>query len=152
MSEWIPPQHIVAACGLVRDTNGHILMVNNTQRGWEVPGGQVEVGESLIDGLMREILEESGAIVTAGALACVYSNIKPPTKVIFGFLCDYVSGDLTPSDETPEVAWVKPEDALARVTHPAIIDRVRDLLVFDGRVKYRVYETDPYRVLSEQWM
>ena len=57
------PTHIVAATGYVEDKNGNMLLVKLQHRGWDVTGGQVEVGESLEEGVLREILEESGMFV-----------------------------------------------------------------------------------------
>ncbi len=146
------PQHLVAVSGLVRNSQGDILLVRSPKRGWEIPGGQVENGESLVEGLKREIVEEAGITVEVGRLTGVYSNIKIPSKVIFCFLCDYIDGSLTTSPESIEVEWVAQAAVLGHITHPALLDRTRDALNFDGRVIYRVYETDPYRFLSVQFM
>src|SRR5262245_52897012 len=107
-----PPQHIVAASALITNPEGKILLIKSPRRGWECPGGQVEEGETLIEALQREIREEAGVEATIGALVGVYSNIQPPTKVIFGFLGEWVSGDLTTSDESPETEWVNRSDVL----------------------------------------
>jgi 8-oxo-dGTP pyrophosphatase MutT (NUDIX family)/ubiquinone/menaquinone biosynthesis C-methylase UbiE len=148
--KWVHPRHIAAASGLVSHPDGRVLMVRHFERGWEFPGGQVEEGESLPQALEREILEETGVRVSIGPLAGVYSNLKPPPKLLFGFICQMVSGELTTSLESPETAWVRRSEALERVSHPAIRDRIRDMLEFDGRVVYRVYTTGPYRVLEER--
>ncbi|MBI1258347.1 MAG: NUDIX domain-containing protein [Chloroflexi bacterium] len=145
-----PPMHIVAACALISNADGEILLINSPKRGWEIPGGQIEVGESLINGLQREIHEEAGVRANIGLLTGVYSNIKVPTKVIFTFLGTYISGDLTPSSESSEVVWVKRDQVLALVTHPALRDRISDTLSFAGHVVYRVYTTDPYTHISLQ--
>jgi 8-oxo-dGTP diphosphatase len=142
------PSHIVAAAALVSRAPGEVLLVRTARRGWGLPGGQIEPGEGLLAGLRREILEETGIEATIGALAGLYSNVRPPTKVILGFLAESASGDLRPSPETPEVAWVPREGALEIVTHGAERDRLADLLGFDGQVAYRVYETRPYRVIA----
>jgi 8-oxo-dGTP diphosphatase len=146
------PKHIVAVSALVRDDHNRVLMVCSPKRGWEMPGGQVEQGESLTQALEREIREEAGVTIKVGSLTGIYSNVKPPTKVIFGFLCAYVSGDLTTSDESPETAWVAPDDVLGRITHPAIYDRMSDMLTFSNQVIYRVYSTDPYHVIEKRWL
>ena len=52
-SERLMPTHIVAAAGIVVNSSGEILLVKNNRRGWEFPGGQVEVGENLIDAVKR---------------------------------------------------------------------------------------------------
>jgi 8-oxo-dGTP diphosphatase len=142
------PMHIVAACALISNAVGEILMVKNPERGWEIPGGQIEVGESILDGLKREIFEEAGVTTEIDQLTGVYSNIKPPTKVIFVFLGSYLSGNLTTSPESSEVCWVKRDQALAFVTHQAIHDRISDALGFTGLVVYRVYTTDPHTRIS----
>ena len=145
-----PPMHIVAACALISNPAGEILVINSPKRGWEIPGGQIEIGESLIDGLKREIHEEAGVSVEIGLLTGVYSNIKTPTKVIFVFLGSYVSGDLTTSAESSEVIWAKRDHVLALITHAAIYDRISDALSFTGQVVYRTYTTDPYTRISLQ--
>ena len=152
MTELMPPKHIVAASGLIRNASGQVLLLESPKRGWECPGGQVEEGESLIEALQRETLEETGILVKVGALVSVCSNVKPPCKVIFGFLSDYVSGECRTSSESLQVEWLDEALVLGRITHPAILDRARDMLNFDGRVVYRVYSTDPYQVLHETFL
>lgn len=127
-------------------------MISSPRRGWEFPGGQIEVGETILEGLQREIYEETGVQASVNHLVGIYSNIKPPTKVIFGFRCAYISGKPRPSRESPEVAWFSRNQVLEIITHPAIYDRMKDLLDFDGCVIYRVYTTDPYQVHSTQFM
>ena len=143
------PQHIVAVSGLISHPDGRILLIRGPRRGWEFPGGQVEEGENLIEALQREIQEESGVTASIGALVGVYSNIKAPTKLAFGFLGDYICGELTTSNESLETEWVAHHSALQRISHPAIYDRMKDMLDFSGRVMYRVYTNDPYQVCEE---
>jgi 8-oxo-dGTP diphosphatase len=144
------PKHMVAVSGLITNPEGKILMVRSPKRGWEMPGGQVEEGETLIAALQREVQEESGVVADIGALVGVYSNVGMPAKVIFGFLGTWTWGDLTPSDETPEVEWVAHDKVLQRIKNPAIYDRMSDMLNFAGKVTYRAYTTDPYQVSSVQ--
>ena len=146
------PRHIVAAMGLVRDQRGHILLVKTQRRGWEPPGGQVELGEDLLDGLRREILEESGCTVTVGRLVGVYSNTGAPEKVMFTFLCAHQSGEPAPSAETSAAGWFTPDEAQRLVTFPPQRDKLRDALAAcdtDSGVIYRAYRTNPYVVLGE---
>lgn len=145
----MPPRHIVAASALVSNPAGDILLVKTYKRGWEIPGGQVELGETLTDAALRETQEESGITITLGPLGTVQSNLTR-SLVIFGFLAAYQSGELQTSDETGEVAWVARNEVLARITHPAIYDRVRFLLAYDGRVVYHSYRLDPYAVVGIQ--
>ena len=145
----IHPKHIVAVSGLISHPNGKILLIRSPRRGWEFPGGQVEEGENLIEAFQREIREESGITASIGPLVGVYSNIKAPTKLAFGFLGDYVCGKLATSAESLETEWVARHLALQRVSNPIIYDRMKDMLDFSGRVVYRVYTTDPYQVCEQ---
>ena len=142
------PKHIVAVAGLVVDARNRILMIRSPRRDWEFPGGQVEEGEDLIMALQREILEETGVTVTVGRLAGVYSNVKSHI-VMFDFLCEPVSGEITTSAESPEVEWVERGEALSRIIRPAIRDRMRDMLEFEGNIVYRAYEFDADKVRTE---
>lgn len=148
------PRHIVAVMGLVRDAANCILLVKTQRRGWEPPGGQVELGEDLLAALRREILEESGCEVEVGRLIGVYSNTGAPEKVMLTFLCAHRSGEPTPSAETSEAGWFTEDEALRLVTFPPQRDKLRDALAAQsdgGRVRYRVYHTKPYVVLGEHW-
>ena len=49
------PTHIVAAGALVTNEKDQVLLVKNPHRGWEFPGGQIENGEDLIEGVTREV-------------------------------------------------------------------------------------------------
>ena len=149
------PKHIVAVAGLVTTAEGRVLMVLSPRRDWEFPGGQVEEGETLTAALEREVREETGVHIAVGQLAGVYSNVKSHI-VMLDFLCEYLGGGLTPSDESLQVEWVEPAEALARIIRPVICDRLRDMLEFDGRVVYRAYTFDadelhtPYTVHKER--
>ena len=146
----IHPKHIVAVSGLISHPSGKVLLIRGPRRGWEFPGGQVEEGENLIEALQREIHEEAGVTASIGSLVGVYSNIKTPTKLAFGFLGNYVSGELTTSDESLETEWVARHSALQRVSNPIIYDRMKDMLDFSGPIVYRVYTNDPYQICEER--
>ena len=143
-----PPKHIVAVAGLVTNAEGRILMIRGPRRGWEFPGGQVEEGESLIEALGREVFEETGIRVEVGKLVGVYSNLRAHI-VICDFLCALVSGETRTSPESLEVEWVAREDVLARITHPAIYARMKDLLDFEGQVVYRAYACETSEARTE---
>ena len=144
------PKHIVVVSSLVRNAQDLVLLVRHHKRGWEIPQGRLEEGESLMAALRREVLEESGVEIDPGPLACVWSKLSPPTALIFTFLSSYRSGEPTPCEECPEVGWFTPAEARARVAHPVNRDRLGTLLAFDGTTLYRAYDTNPYRVHEEE--
>ncbi len=155
------PTHIVAAAGYVFDKDGNLLMIKTPNRGWDCTGGQVEVGEDLEAAVLREITEESGITARVKCLCAVYSNVGQyvfydgvtpvPTKVMFDFMCEYVSGECRTSEESTEVKWIPKEQVLDYVTTPVLRYRFENILHFDGRVTYASYVTKPeFHVLTER--
>ncbi|REK76885.1 NUDIX hydrolase [Paenibacillus paeoniae] len=145
------PTHIVSAGGIVEDGAGNILLVKAHDDGWVYPGGITEVGENLIDGVIREIKEESGIDATVSHLVGVVSNTAihkwydgvtdVPTKVMFDFVCKAEGGELSTSDETSECKWVPREEVLEWITLPGIRKRYEAYLNFNGSVNYIEYAT-----------
>jgi len=148
MSQENSPRHILVASCLVRNEANEILLVKHYQRDWELPQGRVENGEALLEALHREVYEETGIRITAPRLATVWSKLSEPTAVIFCFTADYYSGELTPSEETPQLDWFPEQEARSMITHPVNHDRVKALLANPGETEFKSYRTGPYRQLS----
>jgi 8-oxo-dGTP diphosphatase len=139
------PGHVVAVTGFVMDQTARVLLVRVADRGWEMPGGQVERGEDLPAALEREIEEESGCRVAVESLIGVYSKLTEPSMVLLLFRCAYLSGEASPREEdVPEVGWFPPEEAGRLVAHSPSAQRLADALAFDGEVVYRAYRVRPY--------
>ncbi len=148
MSEDRMKHTVVVGC-LVRNHEEKVLLIRHHKRGWELPQGRVEEGESLTDAAHREVLEETGIEMELGPLAAVWSKLTPPSALIFTFVARYRGGEPQPSDETPEVGWVAPDEARSMINHPVNRDRLETLLAFTGDVVYRSYTSNPYAVRGE---
>jgi len=155
------PTHIVAAAGYVFDKEGNLLMIKTRHRGYDATGGQIEEGEDLEAGLLREIMEESGVQAKVKCLCAVYSNVGQyvfydgvtpvPTKVMFDFICEYESGECRTSEESSEVIWVPREKVLDYISNPALRYRFEKILNFEGKVTYASFVTRPeFQVLTER--
>jgi 8-oxo-dGTP diphosphatase len=145
------PGHVVAVTGFVRDEAEQVLLVRVRDRGWEMPGGQVELGEDLPSALAREVDEECGCRVKVERLIGVYSKLTEPSMVLLLFRCTYLSGDAQPREEAvPEAGWFSPKDAARLVAGSPSAQRLADALAFDGELVYRVYRVRPYEPLLER--
>src|SRR3954451_11920279 len=73
-----PPKHSVSVAAAIRDDAGRFLVISRADNGrWEPPGGVLELDESITDGLIREVHEETGLQVQPVALTGVYKNMGP---------------------------------------------------------------------------
>src|ERR1051326_4452618 len=80
---------------------------------WSVPGGVLELGETLRQGAEREALEETGLKVRAGEVLEVFDSIVPDASgrtqyhyVLVDFLCDYISGELSAGGDAADARWI----------------------------------------------
>lgn len=156
----IIPTHIVAVAGITINEKNEILLVKTHNGGWVFPGGQVENGENVINAVIRETKEESGIDIEVENLFCISSNTGEypghngvkivPTKVMMDFICRAVGGVICTSEENTETGWFHKDKVLKMITAPAIIERFKAYLEFDGNVKYLEYVVRPKFVLKEK--
>ena len=139
------PTHLLAVTAFVRDADGRVLLVRVAERGWELPGGQVEHGEDLLSAVRREVEEESGCIVEPERLIATYSRVSSPEMVVHLFGCRHVGGAPRAREAAvPEVGWFAPGHARRLVTRPAAAVRLGDALTPLDDVRYRAYRMHPY--------
>ncbi|MEU8830800.1 NUDIX domain-containing protein [Streptomyces sp900116325] len=113
---------------------GEVLLIHKTDNDlWALPGGGVDVGESVADAAVRETKEETGFDVEVTGLVGLYTN---PAHVMayddgevrqqfsICFTARIVGGELRTSSESKEVAFVAP-DGLGRLNiHPSMRMRI----------------------------
>lgn len=80
---------------------------------WSIPGGVLELGETLRQGTAREALEETGLIVEVGEVLEVFDRIVPDADgrtqfhyVLVDFLCRRAGGELRAGSDVSEVRWL----------------------------------------------
>ncbi|MBT2446789.1 NUDIX domain-containing protein [Streptomyces sp. ISL-43] len=127
---------VPAASAVVVDEGGRVLLQRRTDNGmWALPGGKMELGESLGDCAVRETFEETGVTVEITGIVGTYTNpghvfsyddgeVRQEFSICL--LARPTGGSLRVSDESFEVAWFTPEavDDLPMV--PAIRRRIDD--------------------------
>lgn len=139
------PANPVVGVGAVIVEHGKVLLIKRAhepRKGeWSLPGGRVELGESLVDATRREIKEETGLDVEVGALIELFDRVHRRDGrvqyhfVIADFLCTPCGGMLGAADDALDVAWVSPEqlDAYGVNEHAAAVIRKGLGLRSDGR-------------------
>jgi 8-oxo-dGTP pyrophosphatase MutT (NUDIX family) len=128
---------------VVTDDDGRILMIRRTDNGnWAVPGGAIELGESLVGAAIRETLEETGITCEVTGLVGIYtdpkhvihytSNDEVRQEFSIVLAARPVSGDLTPSNETSEVRWLDLDAIEGLQMDRSMRTRIEDYLRGDG--------------------
>jgi 8-oxo-dGTP pyrophosphatase MutT (NUDIX family) len=154
------PYHFISASGLIRK-EGHILLIHSLRRGWEMPGGLAEQGESVIETLKREVLEESGIVCEPEHFTGIYQNLmikdgygplegmKLPPVVNLTFICRYVSGEPTVTEGCDDARWVAPDEAAGMITHPLYKKQLADMLAYSGSIVLDTfrYNNDPMKMM-----
>ena len=103
------PSVMVGAMALIQDDQGRVLVLEHTYRRdvpWGLPGGWLKHAESPESGLTREVLEETGLVVTVDALLA--ADFWGSSQLDLLFRCTVRSGTYQPSDETGQHRWVLP--------------------------------------------
>jgi 8-oxo-dGTP pyrophosphatase MutT (NUDIX family) len=121
---------------VIFDRRGRLLLQQRSDGGqWGLPGGSVEIGESLRDAVVREVSEETGLTVVSGRLIGLYSSpalqiVRYPDGNAWHYVnacfeCRVRGGILTTCDETLALAWATP-GRLPRPMLPNHLIRIRD--------------------------
>lgn len=144
------PEAPLVAVGAVVVDNGRVLLVRRGSEPlkghWSLPGGMLEVGESLSEGVVREVREETGLTVLAVELVELLDRIHRDGErvryhyVIADFLCRVVSGELKEASDADAVRWVERAEWNS---HSALkLDPVTVRVIEAGWQKARALEND----------
>ena len=115
------PDRPIVGVGAVIVENGRVLLARRgkppLEGQWSLPGGVVELGETLRAAAEREALEETGLVVEAGEVLEVLDRIIPDQNgspqyhyVLIDFLCHRRGGELGAGGDASEVAWAAEAD------------------------------------------
>ncbi len=144
------PDRPVVGVGGVVVRAGAVLLVERAAEPlkgrWTLPGGVVEVGETLEAALVRELREETGLEVRVLELVEVLDRITPDDAqrvryhyVLLDYLCEPSAGEARAGSDVAAVAWVQPEE-FAAYDVPEKTRQViqRGLALYQRRVQERV--------------
>ncbi|MEU9032798.1 NUDIX domain-containing protein [Streptomyces sp. NPDC048383] len=135
---------VPAASTIVVDSAGRVLLQRRTDNGmWALPGGKMELGESIGECAARETLEETGIVVEITGIVGTYTNpghvfayddgeVRQEFSICL--LARPVSGTLRTSNESFEVAWFAPDAIEGLTMVPSIRKRINDWLAGQGPV------------------
>jgi ADP-ribose pyrophosphatase YjhB (NUDIX family) len=119
-----PPANTVVPSANVVVVNdaGELLLIRRSDNGnWALPGGAMDLAESLVQAAVRETAEETGVQVEITGLVGIYTDpkhvilytsdgeVRQEFSVVF--TARQVGGEPTPSDESREVYWIAPDTA-----------------------------------------
>ena len=135
-----PQTPILAVGGVVVD-GGRVLLVKRanppSQGQWAIPGGRVELGESLAQAVERELFEETGLRVRCGELLTHLEVIDRDGQgqirfhyLILDFWAEQVSGTLRTGDDVLEAGWFSRKDLEQEDVSSTTRDLMLSILTF----------------------
>ena len=112
-----PPKPIVGVGAVIWNRHGEIVLIRRGQEPrlgeWSIPGGRLEWGESVREGIIREVREETGLEVEIGGLIDVVDAVTRDASgevvrhyVLIDFLVRPVAGTLSAGSDAAEARWV----------------------------------------------
>jgi ADP-ribose pyrophosphatase YjhB (NUDIX family) len=115
------PSAPITGVGAVIIKNGRVLLIERGQEPlkgeWSLPGGALELGETLTDGVMREVREETGLLVEPLAVVEVFDRIARDDQgrvryhyVLVDFLCRVTGGTLVCASDAAAARWATQEE------------------------------------------
>jgi ADP-ribose pyrophosphatase len=116
------PQQPVIAVGAVVVHQNRILLIRRGKEPakgeWAIPGGRVELGETMREAAAREVMEETSVSIRPGELVYFFETIQPDPDgriryhyAIFDFMAEYLAGEPIPRDDALDARWVSATDA-----------------------------------------
>ena len=135
-----PPANSVvpSTTAVVTDEHDQIVLIRRRDNDlWALPGGGMELGESIVDTAVREVKEETGLDVEVTGLIGVYSNPHHVMAYTDGevrqqfslcFTTRLIGGDLLVDSESTDIAWTRPQDIHSLNMHPSMRLRIQHYL------------------------
>ncbi len=122
------PRHSVSVAAVITDDHDRALLIQRADNGhWEPPGGVLELGETIEDGLRREVREETGLEIEPVALTGIYKNMSRGIIALV-FRAKVTGGQLATTNESADFRWVTPAEVSELATEAyavRVIDAVR---------------------------
>ncbi len=118
------PDRPVVGVGAVIVQGARVVLVQRAfeplKGEWSLPGGAVDVGETLVQAVAREVREETGLTVRVGPMVEVLDRIhrEPDDRVEFhyvlvDYVCTPIDGTLAPASDAADARWVSLDELAA---------------------------------------
>jgi len=127
---------IPAASAIISDGKGRLLLQKRKDNQlWALPGGTMEIGESIGECIKREVKEETGLEIEPMYVVGIYSNPKHVIAFSDGevrqefsicFACRMLGGTLAASNESDDVQFFLRREIAGLEMHPSIKERITD--------------------------
>lgn len=108
--------------------HGKILIMMLRDGRWDLPGGRMDEGENMLEGLIRELREETGVTVDSAKAKPFYVGVYPykgtppePVASVF-YVVPVGDVEIILSDEHGSCIWIDPRQAFPKEAHPPVVE------------------------------
>lgn len=143
MTRHYPDRPLLGVGALILDGENILLCQRGKppfQHYWSLPGGLVELGERVVDALIREVKEETGLDVATDQVAEVFERITPDAQgrieyhyVMVDYLCRVTGGRLQSGDDAQQVQWFARHQLPQLLLTPGTLDVIERTFDYAGK-------------------
>jgi ADP-ribose pyrophosphatase len=127
--------YFMTSAVLVIDADQNILLKKDPNRGWELPGGNLDDGESIMTCAVREVKEETGMDVEIVKLCGMTHEVENRRCTVF-WIARPVGGQLRTCAESLDVGFFGKQEALSLIERDDFRNEVAKCLDFDHHPFY----------------
>ena len=122
--------YFITSAVFVMDSDNNVLLKKDPNRGWELPGGHLDDGESILECAIREVKEETGIHIEIVKFCGITHEVKKRRCTVF-WIARPIGGQLKTCSESMDVGFFGKQEALSMIEREDFRNEVEKCLDFD---------------------
>ncbi len=133
----------IGVFGIIFDKQNKVLLCHRRDYDiWDCPGGGLKIGESPLEGIKREVKEETGLDMGISKLIGIYDK-SSENDIVFSFICNIVGGEITLNDEADKIEYFSINNLPHNIS-PNHLERIRDAFLNSDEIIFKTQTNKSY--------